>query len=62
MAFSHAIGTSIEQSGGPYILIEAEILASGSQKGFVKGKHYNRCKRVHPFLAASFEVLHLERN
>ena len=40
------------------------IVAAGvspRQKGFIKGKHHNRCKRLHPLLAASFEILHLER-
>ena len=60
MAFFKAIGKYIEESGGPYVLIEADVLAAGSLKGFIQGKQYNRCKRLHPLLAAAFEILHIE--
>ena len=60
MAYSNAIGKYIDESGGPYILIEAEVLAFSSPNGFIKGKRYNRCKRLHPLLSATFEILHLE--
>ena len=61
MAYFHAIGKYIEESGGSYIFIEANILASGSENGFIRGKHYNRCKRLHPLLAAALQTLHLEQ-
>ena len=35
-------------------------MTNGSLKGFIQGKHYNRCKRLHPLLASAFEMLHFE--
>ena len=61
MAYFNAIGKYIDESGGPYILIEAEVLASGSLKGFIKGKDYNRCKRLHPLLSATLDMDALSR-
>ncbi|CAG9818900.1 unnamed protein product [Phaedon cochleariae] len=46
--FFKAVGKYIEESGGPYILAESGVLASGSLKGFITGTYYNRCKRIHP--------------
>ena len=60
MAYFNAIGKYINESGGPYILIESGVLASGSLHGFIKGKHYNRCKRIHMLLAAALEILRIE--
>ena len=28
--------------------------------GFIKGKHYNRCKRFHEYLSLSLESLHFQ--
>ena len=50
----------VAESGGPSILIACDILASGSIKGFITGKHYNRCKRIHPLLASAMELLHFK--
>ena len=61
MAYFHAIGKYIEDSGGSHVLIEAEVLASGSENGFIRGKHFNRRKRLHPLLAAALQTTHLER-
>ena len=47
------------QSGGPYILTESGILASGSMNAFIKRKHYNRCKRIHILFAAALQLLKL---
>lgn len=58
MAFFKAVGKYIEESGGPYILAESGVLASGALKGFLTGTHYNRCKRIHPMFAAAFQILH----
>lgn len=66
MAFFKAVGKLIAESGGPSMLTETEVLAPGSLKGFISGKHFNRCKRLHPLLALAFEKLHflafLEKN
>ena len=50
LAFFCAVGKYIAESGGPFILSESGVLQSGSLKGFINGKAYNRCKRLHQFL------------
>jgi len=61
MAFFHAVGKLIEDCGLTDVLIDADILASGSVNGFIAGKHFNRCKRIHPIVAITLESLHFER-
>lgn len=58
MAFFKALGKIISDSGGPAILTNSEVLAPGSLNGFLTGKHFNRCKRLHPILALALEILH----
>ena len=58
MAFFKALGKLVEDSGGANMLTEADVLATGSLNGFLTGKHFNRCKRLHPILALAFEILH----
>ena len=58
MAFFKAIGKLLSNSGGPEMLTESEVLATGSLNGFLTGKHFNRCKRLHPILALALEMLH----
>ena len=36
-------------------MIESEIIASGSVKGVLSGKHYNRAMRVHKLLIEPME-------
>ena len=60
MAFFCAIGKYIAESGGPYILNECHIIERGSLKGFITGKNYNRCKRIHQLFAAAMEILHFK--
>ena len=52
-----AIGKIIEDSGGPAMLMDSEVLAPGSLSSFLECKNYNRCKRLHPMLALAFEIL-----
>ena len=49
-AYFNSVGKYINESG---ILTESGILASGSKKGFIKGKHYNQCKRIHPLFVTA---------
>jgi hypothetical protein len=58
LSFFKALGKLISESGGQHALTETEVLAPGSLKGFISGKHYNRCKRLHPLLALAMEILH----
>ena len=60
MAFFKAIGKLVAESGGMAVLTETEVIAPGSLNGLVSGKHFNRCKRIHPLLALGFEVLHFQ--
>ena len=55
LAFYGAVGTLINESGIEFILTEADILAEGSMMGFIKGKFYNRCTRIHELLANVLE-------
>ena len=60
MAFFKALGKMIEDSGGPTMLIETDVLATGSLNGFLSGKHFNWCKRLHPILGLALEILHFQ--
>lgn len=55
LAFFGAVGTYINESGVEFILTEADVLAEGSMMGFIKGKFYNRCTRIHQLLANVLE-------
>ena len=56
-----SIGRFIEGSGGPYILIQAGIIAAGSMNKFLKGKMYNRCRRGHLLLYSALQGIHFDR-
>ena len=58
LAFFRALGYLIDSSGGPEMLTESGLLATGSLNGFLSGNHYNRCKRLHPMLATALQILH----
>jgi hypothetical protein len=60
-AYFSCLGFYIDGSGGDTIMIDTEVLASGSVNGFLLGKHYNRCKRLHPLLSLAFQSLHFKR-
>ena len=60
LAFFSALGKLISESGAPYFLTESGIFQKGSLNGFLKGKHYNRCKKFHEYLSLSMECLHFE--
>jgi len=49
------VGTFLADSGVEYLLNKAGVLAEGSVAGFMKGKFYNRCTRIHQNLAAVME-------
>ena len=59
LTFFKAIGKLIAESGGPSLLTETSVLNGGSVHGFLEGKNYNRCKKLHPILALAFEILHI---
>ena len=49
------MGTLLSDSGVEFILSDAGVLAEGSMIGFIKGKFYNRCTRIHEILATVLE-------
>lgn len=60
MAYFKAVGKFIDDCGLSYMMVESELLATGSVNGFISGKHFNRCKRLHPIVALSLEILHFK--
>ncbi|GFU73164.1 uncharacterized protein TNCV_1268041 [Trichonephila clavipes] len=60
MAFFKAIGDFINEWGLSYMMIESNIIASGSVDGLVEGKHFNRCKRLHPLMALGLKMLYFD--
>ena len=60
MAFFKAVGKFIDNSGITNVMINSDLLASGSINGFIEGKHFNRCKRLHPILSLAIQILHFE--
>ncbi|GFW32110.1 uncharacterized protein TNCV_2601361 [Trichonephila clavipes] len=41
-------------------MIESNIITSGSVNGLVEGKHFNRCKHLHPLMALGLQMLHFD--
>ena len=60
MAFFGGVGYIITGSGLLEVLVESEVLGSGSVKGFTKGTYYSRCERLHPCLYMSCSNLHIK--
>ncbi|GFU88355.1 uncharacterized protein TNCV_847481 [Trichonephila clavipes] len=60
MAFFKAIGVFINECGLSHMMIESNIITSGSVNGLVEGKNFNRCKRLHPLMALGLKMLHFD--
>ena len=60
MAYFKAIGKVISDCGLTNVMVESTLLANGSVNGFIDGKHFNRCKRLHPLVALGLEILHFK--
>ena len=58
LSYYKAIRKFISESGMPYILVESGHLAAESLSGFLEGKNYNQCKRIHDLAAVSLQTLH----
>lgn len=58
MAYFKAVGKIISDCGLTNVMVESGLLANGSVNGFLDGKHFNRCKRLHPLVALGLEILH----
>ncbi|OXU16633.1 hypothetical protein TSAR_013301 [Trichomalopsis sarcophagae] len=60
MAYFKAIGKFIDECGLTQIMIQSDLLASGSLNGFISGKHFNRCKRLHGIVSLALQILHFK--
>ena len=58
MAYFKVIGKLVAESGGPRMLTECQVLASGSLKSFLAGSFFNHCKCLHSILALAMQILH----
>ena len=61
MALFDAIGSFIEYSGLTNLMEDAGLITSGSVKGFLIGKHFNRCTRLHQIVACVLSDLLFQR-
>lgn len=59
MAFFKAIGKFIDNCGLSQMMVDSNLLAGGSVGGFITGKHFSRCKRLHPIVSLALQILHL---
>ena len=59
MAYLKMIGKKINGSGLEDILIEAELISSGSLKGVMSGKHFDRSMHCHKVMLEYLERLFL---
>ena len=55
LSYLAALGNFVRGSGFKEITIEAGLCASGSLEQVMKGKHYNRCMRVHTTMTEALE-------
>ena len=60
-AFFKALGKFLGESGGSYVLQEAEVLPKGPIRSFLEGTNYKRCKSFHEVLAVELEVMLYEQ-
>ncbi|KYQ59961.1 hypothetical protein ALC60_00998 [Trachymyrmex zeteki] len=60
MAYFKSIGKFINNCGISTVMINSDLFASGSVNGFLEGKHFNRCKRLHSIIYLAINILHFE--
>ena len=60
MGYFKAIGKVISDCGLTNVMVDSNLLANGSLNGFLNGKHFHRCKRLHPLMALGLEILHFK--
>lgn len=58
MSFIKAVGKFINNCGLTNIMVKSQMLANGSVNSFIAGKHFNRCKRLHPIISLALQILH----
>uniref|UniRef100_A0ABD2W9U6 Uncharacterized protein n=1 Tax=Trichogramma kaykai TaxID=54128 RepID=A0ABD2W9U6_9HYME len=62
MAYMKALGSFISDCGLATILVESYLLGSGSINGFLSGKNFNKCKRLHILMSLRLEIAMLSIN
>lgn len=60
MAYFKAVGKFIDNCGLMNVMVNSQMLANGSVKSYIAGKHFNRCKRLHPIVSLALQILHFE--
>lgn len=60
LSYFKAIGKFVTDCGLMDIAVESQLIASGSVNGFHTGKHFNRCKCLHPMVALGLEIMFFE--
>ena len=60
MACQHMIGKKMEGSGLADVLLEANLISSGSMSGVISGKNFSRAMRCHKVMYESLSRLLLE--
>ena len=58
MSYFACIGYFIASSGYDEVICTSDVLGSGSLPGFLVGRYFNRCSRIHPLLFAC--LLHIQ--
>lgn len=61
LAFFKALGKLLDGCGIPKLFTSAGLIAEGSLNAVMKGKHFNRCKRLHSVGALALKMLHFEQ-
>ena len=61
MAYFGVMGLYVSGSGFEEVLFQADLCSSGSIRGVISGKHYNRCWKIHETFAEVLERLFLEK-
>lgn len=60
IAYFKAVGKFIAGCGLMNVAVDSGLLASGSVELFLAGKHFNRCKRIHPIMSLGLEMMNFQ--
>ncbi|KAJ8664697.1 hypothetical protein QAD02_006359 [Eretmocerus hayati] len=59
MSYLKAVGDIIEDNGLTNILIETDLIAPGSVRGFLTAKNFNRAKKLHVEVSLALKLEHI---
>lgn len=60
MAYFKAMGKFMDEYGLTNMMVENKMLPSGSVNGFIRKKHFNRCKRLHSTASLVLQIFHVK--